>query len=145
MTDYTVDEEDVTVHQEALQLTEDQITDLQDYLTEESDPVFAASPAATGLAGGHTHSVELTTSSGRSHTHSANTSLSGMTKPMRLPANSYRSTGYTSGTHSSIGLGNNQSYTYNPGASTTISSAGTHVHDFREILTMHQIILIPLP
>ncbi|MFO7923013.1 MAG: hypothetical protein R6U58_04910 [Bacteroidales bacterium] len=278
LTDYTVAEEDVTVHQEALQITEDQITDLQDYLTEESDPVFAASPAAgiadadianwdaafsdrlkwdggsdginatdgrtslglgslavldqvpdesieaqqlaensvnrdiaapditnylvpvgtivmwsgaieeipdgwllcdgtegtpdlrgrfivgydsedgdynvigaeggsnthtltsgqmpehnhtaaTSLAGGHTHSVELTTSSGGSHSHSANTSLSGMTKPMRLPADSYRSTGYTLGTHSSIGLGNNQSYTYNPGASTTISPVGTHVHD----------------
>ncbi len=84
--------------------------------------------AATGLAGGHTHSVELTTSSGGSHSHSATTSLSGMTKPMRL-ASSYRSTGYTSGTHSTIGLGDNKSYTYNPGASTTISPSGTHVHD----------------
>ncbi len=84
--------------------------------------------ATTVAAGDHSHSVELTTSSGGSHSHSATTSLSGMTKPMRF-ASSYRSTGYSSGTHSTIGLGNNQSYTYNPVASTNISLAGTHVHN----------------
>ena len=46
MTGYTVTEEDVTSHQQALQITEEQITDLQNYLTEEVDPIFAASPAA---------------------------------------------------------------------------------------------------
>ena len=46
LTDYTVTEEDVTAHQGALQITEQQITDLQDYLIEETDPVFEASPAA---------------------------------------------------------------------------------------------------
>ncbi len=84
--------------------------------------------ATTVAAGGHNHSVELTTSIEGSHSHSATTSLSEMTKPIRLTS-SYRSTSYTSGTHSSIGLGDNRSYTYNPGASTNIFSAGSHRHD----------------
>ena len=49
LTDYTVTEEDVTSHQEALQITEQQITDLQDYLIEETDPLFAAWDRSTGI------------------------------------------------------------------------------------------------
>lgn len=84
--------------------------------------------ATASSAGKHTHLVSLTTSSGGIHSHAATTSLSGMTKPMRLGTTSYRSGTATAGNHTLLGLGNNSAYTYNPSASTTISSAGSHTH-----------------
>ncbi len=45
LTDYTVTENDVTAHQAALEIIESQITDLKEYLLDETDPVFEASVA----------------------------------------------------------------------------------------------------
>lgn len=49
LTDFTITEEDVTAHQGALQIAEEQITDLQDYLLEEIDPLFTAWDKSTGI------------------------------------------------------------------------------------------------
>lgn len=49
LTDYTVTEEDVTSHQGALQITEEQITNLKDYLTEETDPLFTTWDKSEGI------------------------------------------------------------------------------------------------
>ena len=48
LTDYTVTESDVRAHESAIEITESQITNLQSYLTAESDPVFSAH-AASGV------------------------------------------------------------------------------------------------
>lgn len=48
LTDYTVTELDVRAHEDAIEITESQITDLQSYLTTETDPVFSAH-AASGV------------------------------------------------------------------------------------------------
>jgi uncharacterized protein (TIGR02145 family) len=50
ISDYTVTESDVTAHQAALEVTESQITDLQSYLTAESDPEFTSWDKTTGIS-----------------------------------------------------------------------------------------------
>jgi uncharacterized protein (TIGR02145 family) len=52
ISDYTVTETDVTAHQTALEITESQISDLQSYLTEESDPTVTTNFDFTGAANG---------------------------------------------------------------------------------------------